>query len=352
MTQRFKKTEGEEQKLYGVHPGRVVETKSRFRHLMALALDPRDHRRGLVRCILSRRGDVGVKGFADRSELHLIHGHSLDHYSVGGKLGIKHEAEMIGEMRGTEWEFIGLEDPDIWYDPDDRKTHVYFTIPLRPKEEGAKMRIYLGHAEGRDLDSLEMTEPVLVDNDPNNRAKEVAIAPKNNQGIRLNLFESADRIGETRFSTIRVAICRQAGPPWEFGETVLHPARQSLDWCAGHASPGPLLPRTFIDLGEGKCLGIINGRQANKRAGKVTLYGVFSVGLMIYDYERGKIDWISPWPLIQDQQAKTITFASQFIETASGRGILYAHVDDSFVRAYDLDADALKSLLPSTSVIP
>jgi hypothetical protein len=27
-------------------------------------------------------------------------------------------------------------------------------------------------------------------------------------------------------------------------------------------------------------------------------------------------------------------------------GVLYAHVDDSFVRAYDLRADNLKSLLP------
>ena len=207
------------------------------------------------------------------------------------------------------------------------------------------MRIYLGHAEGKDLESLEMTEPVLADNDPNKRAKEVAIAPKNSQSVRLNLFESADRIGE-RYSTIRVAICRQAGPPWEFGETVLHPAKQNLLWCAGHASPGPLLPRTFIDLGENRCLGIINGREADKRVGRKTFYGVFSVGLIIYDYERGKIDWVSPRPFIQDSQARTITFASQFVETVPGQGILYAHVDDSFVRAYELSADTLKSILP------
>ena len=72
---------------------------------------------------------------------------------------------------------------------------------------------------------------------------------------------------------------------------------------------------------------------------------MFSVGLFIYDYENGKIDWVSPQPFIQDSEAKTITFASQFVETKKSEGILYAHVDDSFVRAYTLDAEAIKSLL-------
>jgi len=75
-------------------------------------------------------------------------------------------------------------------------------------------------------------------------------------------------------------------------------------------------------------------------------YKMFSVGLFIYDIEVGKIDWVSPEPLIQDSEAKTITFASQFVETNNGEGILYAHVDDSFVRAYTLKAEDIKSLLP------
>jgi hypothetical protein len=73
---------------------------------------------------------------------------------------------------------------------------------------------------------------------------------------------------------------------------------------------------------------------------------MFSVGLFIYDYEKGKIDWISPEPLIIDSEARTITFASQFVLTGLGEGILYAHVDDSFVRAYTLKAEDLKTLLP------
>ena len=51
-------------------------------------------------------------------------------------------------------------------------------------------------------------------------------------------------------------------------------------------------------------------------------------------------------PFIQDSEAKTITFASQFVERGKGSGILYAHVDDSFVRAYTLNANEIKALLP------
>ena len=47
-----------------------------------------------------------------------------------------------------------------------------------------------------------------------------------------------------------------------------------------------------------------------------------------------------------DTESVTITFASQFIETAPGEGILYAHVDDSFVRAYTLRAAGLEKLIP------
>jgi hypothetical protein len=85
--------------------------------------------------------------------------------------------------------------------------------------------------------------------------------------------------------------------------------------------------------------------ELNKIGDKIK-YGMFSVGLFIYDYENGKIDWVSSEPLIQDTEAVTITFASQFVETKPGEGILYAHVDDSFVRAYTLFADGIKKLLP------
>jgi hypothetical protein len=98
-------------------------------------------------------------------------------------------------------------------------------------------------------------------------------------------------------------------------------------------------------VGKEKLLGVINGREANQKIGEEVKYGMFSIGLFIYDYENGKIDWISPKPFIQDSEAKTITFASQFVETNVGEGILYAHVDDSFVRAYTLYAEGIRALL-------
>ena len=109
--------------------------------------------------------------------------------------------------------------------------------------------------------------------------------------------------------------------------------------------------KNIIDVGEGKLLGVINGREANKKIGDKIIYGIFSIGLFIYDYENGKIEWVSPEPLIRDSQAEIITFASCFIETGKEEGILYAHVDDSFVRAYTLKAELLKSILPPEFIL-
>lgn len=93
-------------------------------------------------------------------------------------------------------------------------------------------------------------------------------------------------------------------------------------------------------------LGLMNGREVNeKMIDTTTKYGMFSIGLFIYDYENGKIDWVSQEPFIQDSEATTITFASQFVETKEGEGILYAHVDDSFIRAYTLKRDEIRKFL-------
>ena len=192
-----------------------------------------------------------------------------------------------------------------------------------------------------------MTEPVLLDDKTlGASAKEVSIAPVSSKGVRYNLIESHAREPEGSYSTVRVAIAEDMGTPWKYGKTVFHPAEHNIPWIGGHASPGPLLPKEFIDLGEGKLLGIMNGREANQKLGDKIKYGMFSVGLFIYDYENGKGDWVSPEPLIRDSEAKIITFASQFVETKNGEGVLYAHVDDSFVRAYTLYAEEIRALLP------
>jgi len=329
------------------HIGKVIEADNRFIHVMAITLDPRvSYKDGIVRCITCREGDVRIKGYADRSELYKIHGETLESFKITERLNIKNEKEIISQLVEKDWDFIGFEDPDIWIDEKTRLMHVYFTIPIRYIDKTKKIKIHLGHAVGKDLDSLEMMPPVLLDT-YDNSAKEVSIAPINKDGVRFNLIESRDRESEVTCSIIKVAITRDMGREWKYGETVFHPKEHNIPWIAGHASPGPLFSKDFIDVGEGKLLGIINGREANENLldGQIK-YGIFSIGLFIYDYEKGKIDWVSSKPLIRDSDAKLITFASQFVETGKGKGVLYAHVDDSFVRAYTLNAEKINGLLP------
>ena len=315
---------------------------------MALALDPRaEYKKGIIRCVTSREGDVETKGYTDRSQLHIVSGDSLEHFTIGEQLQIGNEKEMLEELTPEGWECIGLEDPDIWIDEDTGLAHVYFTIPIKPSDPDEKIRVHLGHAVGKDLHSLEMTRPVLLSDEVLNvSAKEVSIAPVNSKNVRYNLIESRDRAPEGRYSTVRVAIAEDMGKRWKYGDTVFHPAKRDISWIAGHASPGPLLPKEFIDVGERKLLGIINGREVDQKIGHEAKYGMFSIGLFIYDYENGQIDWVSPKPFIRDSEAITITFASQFVGTNSGEGILYGHVDDSFVRAYSLYAEGIRALLP------
>jgi hypothetical protein len=330
---------------YVEHQGKAVETGGKFEHVMAITLDSRSsYNEGVIRCIKSRVGDVATSGYIDRSALYRAHGDSLDHFSIGKELKIKNTDEIVERLSGESSDFLGLEDPDIWIDEKTGRLHLYFTMPFHAKRKHGWF-IHLGHAVGKDLDSLEMTMPILMDEGAGG-AKEVSIAPRSRSGVRYNLIESSQQEHDFTYSTVRIGIAEDMGKPWKFGETVFHPKEHGIPWIGGHASPGPLLPKDFIDVGEGKLLGIMNGREANKRVGNEIKYGMFSVGLFIYDYENGKIDWVSPEPFIQDSQARTITFASQFVEQGKGSGILYAHVDDSFVRAYTLNAEEIKSLLP------
>jgi len=334
------------EKNYIQHKGRVIEKDNRFKHVMAITLNPKsNYKEGIVRCVVSREGDIQIRGYKDRSELYKIKGDSLESFKIGARLNIKNEKEILDKLIGEDEDFIGLEDPDIWIDEKTDLMHVYFTIPIISIDKNKRNRIHLGHAVGKDLDSLEMTMPVLQDNGKF-RAKEVSIVPVNKKGFRFNLIESKERETGVSYSVVQVAIVKDMRGSWEYGEVVFHPAEQNIPWIAGHASPGPLFSKNFINVGEGKLLGVINGREANKKVGDQTKYGIFSVGLFIYDYENGKIDWVSPEPFIRDSEAITITFASQFVETKPGEGVLYAHVDDSFVRAYTLEADKVKTLLP------
>jgi hypothetical protein len=333
-------------KPYIQHDGKAVNKSPRFTHVMAIALDSRaKYLEGVVRCITSRKGDVTVSGYIDRSELHKITGSSLESFSIGEKLNIKNEDEIVSRLKRDGLDFIGLEDPDIWIDEKNDLLHLYFTLPLINAAEHDKNQIHLGHAVGKNLDDLEMTMPVLMA-DKVGGAKELSVAPINKQGFRYNLIESSKKEPDFTYSVVRIAIAEDMGKPWKFGEIVFHPREHDIPWIGGHASPGPLLPESFIDLGKGRRLGLMNGREANRRVNGEIKYGIFSVGLFIYDYENGKIEWVSPKPFIQDSEAKTITFASQFVPTKLGEGILYAHIDDSFIRAYTLEAELIRPLLP------
>ena len=335
------------EKLYIQHSGKVIETNNIFKHVMAIALDPRvEYKEGVVRCITDREGDITVKGYIDRSELHKIKGSGLYNFEIGEKLNIKNEREIISKLESEDFDFIGLEDPDIWVDEKNNLLHLYFTLPLISKNKSHKNKIYLGHAVGKDLDSLEMRMPVLSP-DEIGGSKELSVAPINKKGIRYNLIESSKKEEDFNYSVVRIAITEDMDGLWEFGDIIFHPKEHNIPWIGGHASPGPLFSKGFIDVGEGKLLGLMNGREANKIVDGKTKYGIFSVGLFVYDYENGKIDWVSPEPFIQDSEASTITFASQFVETEQGEGILYAHVDDSFVRAYALNSESIKSILPN-----
>lgn len=338
---------------YTEHKGKAVVTDGRFQHVMAIALDPRTgYKEGVIRCITARDGDVQVSGYVDRSVLHRVDQKNDGAFAIGKELKIANRAEIVDSLlkktKGEGWDFIGLEDPDIWIDEKTNQVHFYCTLPIIHKTLHTA-DIHLAHAVGDNLDSLTMTEPSLMairDDIQSIGAKELSIAPINSRGFRYNLIESGDLLPDFHYSVVRTAIVEDMGKPWKYGNIVFHPADHKIPWIGGHASPGPLLPKSFIDLGENKLLGIMNGREANQKIGEKIKYGMFSVGLFIYDYEQGKIDWVSPKPFIQDSEAITITFASQFIEGSAGTGTLYAHVDDSFVRAYTLDAAEIKTLLP------
>ncbi|MBC7982016.1 hypothetical protein H7X65_02985 [Candidatus Parcubacteria bacterium] len=316
--------------------GKAVENDPRFKHVMAITLDPQsEYCEGVIRCIMSREGEVDQGGYIDRSELYKIKGETLHTFKIGEKLSIKNEEEMVKQIAGDDYDFLGLEDPDIHIDATSNRVYLYFTMPFLGKN-GQDSKIYIGQAIGKDLDSLEMVKPVLLN------GKEISVVPANADGIRLNLFEAGKKENDLHYSVVQVAKTINMADSWEPGDIIFHPAEQGIKWIAGHASPGPFFNKSFIDVGEGKMLGVINGRESNKK-GK---YGMFSIGLFIYDYEKGKIDWVSPEPFIKDTDARTITFASQFVETEKEAGILYAHVDDSFVRAYLLSASNVRKKLP------
>jgi hypothetical protein len=326
----------------------VIEATDPCGHIMAFHFDSRaDHGHGVIRCIVRREGSVQVSGFVDRSQVHLVERETPYEADMGPEIAIQGAKEVVNDLPEYDrCEFLGFEDPNLWCHLESETIHYYCTIPFRDRDT-RNTALYLGHAEGDSVDSLTMTEPVLYpEHDVHSGAKEVAIAPRSSAGHRYNLVESQDTVENTSYSVLRTAIAPDLSGPWEYGEIAYHPAHDSHDWCAGHVSPAPLLPRSFVDVGDSRRVGLLNGREQNRRVEGEILFGTFSVGLMVYNYEDGIVEWVSEDPLVSDPDAETITFASAFEQTNPDCGVMYAHVDDSYVRAYHLDAEQLASRVP------
>ncbi len=307
-------------------------------HIMALAVDKSnidEEFNGLARVIVKREGDVNVAGYIDRSQLYHVKSEDGLKWEQVKKLEIKGIDEIIAKYKTEDSDFIGLEDPDILNE--NGKKHVYFTMPY------IGHGLYLGHAEGRTLEDLTATDPVLKPRFDFGISgfKEVAVSPFVYNGQRINLTEA----GYGDNSVITSVRATDMGKAWEYTEIVLHPKNVGYDWCAEHLSPCTFLPNEFIDLGD-SLVGIVNGREKSIVEGEKTIYRKFRPGLILFDYKTGKIPWISSEPLFEDPDATTITFASDFLMKNKDEGILYAHVDDSFVRAYRIDGKALKEFLP------
>ncbi len=322
------------------------------RPVMALSVlkDKKKNKLGVVREIVRREGDVAIPGYVDQSKLYIVKSKDGLKWERVKELKINGVEKIVRKNSESGLMFMGLEDPDIWID-EENKIHLYYTIAYKLINED-EFVTYLGHAEGEDLDSLAATEPVLSDLSNIEVVvgfKEVAISPKVFDFGRVNLVESGYWSGlrNERASTIIAAKTKDMGRSWEFLKTVADPTKLGYAWANGHLSPGPIFPESFISHKD-LLVGIVNGREKTKEVNGQKIFGRFSIGLMLFNPRTGEIPWISSKPLISDPEARTITFASDFLRLNKNSGILYAHVDDSFVRAYKIDARKLIKFLPDS----
>ena len=334
---------------------------------MALAIEPNDlAMRGLVRVVTKRQGDVASIGFLDRSIL--AHAEPFirpGRWEVGAPVNISGLEETVASIQPLGSEFIGLEDPDII--EEDGVTHLFCTIPFYEQAQTGSdnpYHIFLGHAKGT-LDLLHMQQPVLTprkDYSENRQPfirgfKELCPAPLNSHGTRLHLVESNDLRHDVNYSTMSVVEADSYDGPWWFREDVVHPdevakkyerfsdGNDSYQWCSGHVSPCRLFDDTFLSLPNHR-VGIMNGRSQNQAEN----YGRFLPGLFIYDPDAGTVPWVDPHPLFDDERARTIVFASDFIapeDPESQPGVLLAHVDDSAVYAYRISQSIIYERIPN-----
>ena len=327
-----------------------TEKQENGKIFMALSIDPKSKNpyKGIARQVTERQGSPDVPGFLDRSKLVIVQSYDLLNWKVVGDLVIKNIDKIIQEIKkgGEDKFFIGLEDPDILVDENGKK-HLYFTVPFKyVGRDGCD--VHVGHAEGDNLENLTATLPVL--SKVNNEIvgfKEICPSPTVKGGYRFVLAETfVDRGDKRKFSATSISKSKNFSNKWDYIKLVHDPEKETKNWCSGHSSPCKILDPNFI-IHINYLVGIMNGCEPTKEAGENKIYGKFRPGLFLFDNQKGEIVWISDEPLLEDNIATTITFASDIVYLNDKEAILYAHPNDSFVRAYKLKTSKIKKLLPN-----
>ena len=327
-----------------------TEKQKDGKRYMALSVDPtsKNPYMGIARQVIERVGNVDIPGYTDRSRLLIVKSNDLLKWEIVGDLKIDGIDETLKKLSDVDKEFIGLEDPDILVDENGIK-HVYFTIPFKHKTKSSndvvRYDVYVGHAEGRSLDHLVSTPPVLgkVDDEIVGFKEICPIPSTDKRNFLAETFVS--RKQEKGFSAIGLAKTETLGGKWTYQKLVHNPEEESREWCAGHSSPCRIFELDFLKQGK-YFVGIMNGREPTKTIGSQRIYGKFRPGLFVFDSGSGKIAWVDDNPLLEDPLATTITFASDIVYLDNKQAILYAHPNDSFIRAYRLKPSKIKKLLP------
>ncbi|VVB77670.1 Uncharacterised protein [uncultured archaeon] len=336
-------------KIISMYTKPVLGTFPSEKRVMALSIDKNSNNpiQGLAREITKSQGSVDVPGFIDKSKLIIVESKDGLSWKKTKDLEIKGIKEIIKKLSGKDRDFIGLEDPDIWTDEKGVK-HIYFTIAFKLKNK-IGYKIYLGHAQGNSLQNINATKPVLGPIGDNIVGfKEVCISPLKSKAGRFTLTESGVISENKDRSAVALSIAKDMSKPWEFLGIVLDPKKMKYNWCLGHLSPCTFFPEEKINI-KGYLVGIINGRETSRKINGKKIYGKFCPGIMLFNPKTGEIPWISKKPLFEDPDARTITFASDFI-SRKNKDILYCHINDSFVRAYEINFKELKKYIEENTL--
>ena len=288
---------------------------------------------GLAREITKSIGDVDKPGFVDQSKLIVVKSNDLLKWKKYSDLNINGIEKIIEGLSKEDRYFIGLEDPDIWIDEGGIK-HIYFTIAFKYKEQKG-YKLYLGHAQGKELTKLNATKPVIENN------KEIAISPVKNKDYRYVLTESWTNKSEEGMGLLKA---KDMNKDWEFLRLALKPREEEYSWCSKYASPCKIVDSPYTNIGD-NLLGICTGHAQRQVKNGVEYRGDFLPGLFLFNPKTGEVPWIDSEYWFKDPDARIITFASEFIPLTKQKYLLYCHINDGFVRAYEIDLKELSKYL-------